>query len=91
MKLVIDMLYDVIIVGAGPAGLFTAYELIENNSKLKILLIDSGFKALKRNCPMINKKTECLHCKPCHIMNGFGGAGTFSDGKLNYIPKLGKK
>ncbi len=90
MNLVINMIYDVIIVGAGPAGLFTAYELIERNKSLKILLLDAGFKASKRTCPMITRKTQCLDCNPCHIMSGYGGAGTFSDGKLNFIPKLGK-
>lgn len=84
------MKYDVIIVGAGPAGLFAAYELIENNKDLKILLLDAGLRALKRTCPMIKNKSECINCNPCHIMSGFGGAGTFSDGKLNFIPKLGK-
>lgn len=84
------MKYDVIIIGAGPAGLFAAYELIENNKNLKILLLDAGLRAANRSCPMINKNIECLNCNPCHIMCGFGGAGTFSDGKLNFIPKLGK-
>lgn len=83
------MKYDVIIIGAGPAGLFSAYELIENNPKLKVLLLDEGKFAKRRVCPM--KKTgKCINCKPCHIMSGYGGAGTFSDGKLNFIPKLGK-
>lgn len=82
-------MYDVIIVGAGPAGLFTAYELIKNNKKLNILLVDEGKFADKRTCPM--KKTgKCVNCKPCNILSGYGGAGTFSDGKLNFIPKLGK-
>ena len=82
-------MYDVIIVGAGPAGLFTAYELIENNPKLKILLLDKGKFANHRVCPM--KKTgKCANCNPCGILSGYGGAGTFSDGKLNFIPKLGK-
>lgn len=81
--------YDVIIVGAGPAGLFTAYELISKKSDLKILLLDEGKFADKRVCPM--KKTGiCVNCEPCNIMSGYGGAGTFSDGKLNFIPKLGK-
>lgn len=81
--------YDVIIVGAGPAGLFTAYELIKNNKNLNILFVDEGRFADKRVCPM--KKTgKCLNCKPCNILSGYGGAGTFSDGKLNFIPKLGK-
>ena len=83
------MNYDVIIVGAGPAGLFTAYELIKNNKDLNILLLDEGKFADKRICPM--KKTgKCVNCNPCNILSGYGGAGTFSDGKLNFIPKLGK-
>jgi len=83
-------MYDVIIVGAGPAGLFTAYELKEKNKKLKIAILDRGFKADKRVCPMNRDKTECKNCKPCGILSGYGGAGTFSDGKLNFVPKLGK-
>lgn len=83
-------IYDVIIVGAGPAGLFSAYELIVNNPKLKIMLIDEGKLADKRICPMNKFNVPCANCKPCQILSGFGGAGTFSDGKLNFIPKLGK-
>lgn len=82
-------MYDVVIVGAGPAGLFAAYELIENNPKLKVLLLDKGKFAKNRVCPM--KKThKCVNCNPCGILSGYGGAGTFSDGKLNFISKLGK-
>lgn len=83
-------MYDVVIVGAGPAGLFTAYELLENNKKLKVAILDRGLKADKRLCPMNKNKTECKNCKPCGILSGYGGAGTFSDGKLNFVPKLGK-
>ena len=82
-------MYDVVIIGAGPAGLFTAYELISKNKALKIAILDKGKFASKRNCPM--KKTGiCADCNPCSILSGYGGAGTFSDGKLNFIPKLGK-
>ncbi len=83
-------MYDVIIVGAGPAGLFAAYELIKNNSQLKILLVEKGKFAKKRCCPIAQSKGKCINCKPCQILSGYGGAGTFSDGKLNFIPKLGK-
>jgi len=83
-------MYDVIIIGAGPAGLFTAYELSENNKKLKILLLDKGKLAKNRMCPMNKNKIPCANCNPCQILSGYGGAGTFSDGKLNFIPKLGK-
>ena len=84
-------MYDVVIVGAGPAGLFSAYELIKNNKNLKIMLIDKGKKAKNRFCPMNkNKDGKCLNCNPCAILLGYGGAGTFSDGKLNFIPKIGK-
>ncbi|MBQ8891888.1 MAG: FAD-dependent oxidoreductase [Bacilli bacterium] len=83
-------MYDVVIVGAGPAGLFSAYELIEQNKNLKILLIDQGKKADTRVCSMNKYGTKCLNCNPCQILSGYGGAGTFSDGKLNYVPKLGK-
>ena len=80
--------YDVIIVGAGPAGLFSAYYLCEN-SDLKILMLEKGKSTKNRHCP-ITKKIKCQKCTPCNILNGVGGAGLFSDGKLNYIHKLGK-
>ncbi len=84
------MNYDVVIIGAGPAGLFAAYELIEKNSKLKICILDRGSKVSTRICPMSKKGVPCQNCNPCAILSGYGGAGTFSDGKLNYIHKLGK-
>ena len=83
-------MYDVVIVGAGPAGLFAAYELIVNKPDLKILLLDQGKFAKNRMCPMNKKGIACINCNPCNIMSGYGGAGTFSDGKLNFVPKLGK-
>ncbi|HBH29087.1 MAG: NAD(P)/FAD-dependent oxidoreductase [Desulfofustis sp. PB-SRB1] len=79
--------FDVIIVGGGPAGLFGAYYLAEH-SNLKILVIDRGKSPLKRSCPI--KDNGCIHCNPCNILCGIGGAGLFSDGKLNFIHKLGK-
>ena len=84
------MKYDVAIIGAGPAGLFAAYELITKNKKLKVALIDRGSSVKNRVCPMNKKKVPCQNCNPCAILSGYGGAGTFSDGKLNFIPKLGK-
>ncbi len=83
-------MYDVAIIGAGPAGLFSAYELITKNKNLKVVMLDKGRFAENRVCPMSIGKKKCLNCKPCAILSGYGGAGTFSDGKLNFIPKLGK-
>lgn len=84
------MKYDVVIIGAGPAGLFSAYELITKNKKLKIALLDKGSSVEHRICPMNKKGVPCQNCNPCAILAGYGGAGTFSDGKLNFIPRLGK-
>ena len=74
------MNYDVVIVGAGPGGIFAAYELVKK-SNLKIAIVEMGNTLDKRKCPVGNKSTDCLHCKTCSIMSGFGGAGAFSDGK----------
>lgn len=84
------MKYDVVIVGAGPAGLFSAYELITKNKDLKIAILDKGYRVQKRVCPMNKNGIPCQNCNPCAILSGYGGAGTFSDGKLNFIPRLGK-
>ncbi len=84
------MKYDCIIIGAGPAGLFSAYELITKNKNLKIAILDKGSKVSNRVCPMNKFGKPCQNCNPCAILAGYGGAGTFSDGKLNFIPKLGK-
>ncbi|MBQ6285533.1 MAG: NAD(P)/FAD-dependent oxidoreductase [Bacilli bacterium] len=83
-------MYDVVIVGAGPAGLFSAYELITNNNNLKVAILDRGQDVKNRICPMNKFGVPCKNCNPCAILSGYGGAGTFSDGKLNYIHKLGK-
>ena len=80
--------YDVIIIGAGPSGIFCAYELIENNKNLNILMIEKGRPIEKRNCPK-RKTKKCVGCKPCSITTGFAGAGAFSDGKLSLSPDVG--
>jgi len=84
--------YDVVIVGAGPAGLFAAYELCTNLEKsprkLSILLIDKGRRAIERQC-YLKIKGKCMKCRPCNIMCGIGGAGTLSSGTINLRPDIG--
>ncbi|WP_456474011.1 NAD(P)/FAD-dependent oxidoreductase [Candidatus Pyrohabitans sp.] len=81
------MKYDVAIIGAGPAGLFAAYEFAEK-SKLRVVVIDMGKDVDKRTCPM-EKTGVCVKCKPCNVMSGVGGAGGLSDGTLNLRPDIG--
>ena len=80
--------YDVIIVGAGPSGIFCAYELMEKRPELKVLIIEKGRSIEKRKCPKRETK-RCVGCKPCSITTGFAGAGAFSDGKLSLSPDVG--
>ena len=81
------MKYDVIIVGAGPAGIFSAIELTEKN-KLNILMLDRGPDINQRKCPA-SRGLECVHCEPCLLLSGWGGAGAFSDGKLTLSTEVG--
>ena len=84
------MKYDVIIVGAGPGGIYSAYELVKGNKDLKVAVIDMGNSLEKRKCPIDGKHIKtCIGCKPCSIMSGFGGAGAFSDGKYNITNDFG--
>lgn len=80
--------FDVIIIGAGPGGIFCAYELVNKNKDLKVLLVEKGRSIEKRQCPKRTTK-ECVGCKPCSITTGFAGAGAFSDGKLSLSPDVG--
>ena len=84
------MNYDVLIIGAGPGGIFSAYELVKCNPELKVGVFDAGHELEKRHCPIDGKKIKsCIGCKSCSIMNGFGGAGAFSDGKYNITNDFG--
>jgi hypothetical protein len=80
--------YDVVVIGAGPAGLFAAYELV-NKTSLKVLIIDKGKDINQRKCPQTTDVRRCLKCKPCNILCGLGGAGGLSDGKLNLKSDIG--
>ena len=84
------MKYDVIIIGAGPGGIFAAYELLEKRADLKIAVFEAGNELSKRHCPIDGDKVKsCINCKSCSIMKGFGGAGAFSDGKYNITNNFG--
>ena len=83
-------MYDVIIIGAGPGGIFSAYELMKQDKDLKIAVFDAGHSLEQRHCPIDGEKVKsCIGCKTCAIMNGFGGAGAFSDGKYNITNDFG--
>ena len=84
------MNYDVIIIGAGPGGIFSAFELVKEKPELKVAVFESGHALEKRRCPIDGDKIKsCIGCKTCSIMSGFGGAGAFSDGKYNITNDFG--
>lgn len=82
--------YDTIIIGAGAGGIFAALSLLKQNSKSNILMIEKGNELSKRKCPIDGEKVKsCIHCNSCAVMNGYGGAGTLSDGKYNITNNFG--
>ncbi len=84
------MTYDVAIIGAGTAGIYAGYELLRLKPHLRVLVLEMGNDIYSRRCPIVaGKVRECISCKPCSIMSGFGGAGAFSDGKYNFTTEFG--
>ena len=82
--------YDIVIVGAGPAGLYAAYNFVKKGGKGKVLIIDKGHSLIKRKCPITEGKVPtCIKCATCSIMSGEGGAGAYSDGKFNITNEFG--
>ena len=82
--------YDIIVAGSGAAGVFLSYELTRIKNNASILIIDKGAPVEERICPIsAGKSSTCIKCTPCHIMNGYGGAGTLSDGKYNITTEFG--
>ena len=82
--------YDVIIIGAGPGGIYAAYELTKENNGLKVSVFEAGKRLEERKCPIDGVKVKsCINCPSCSIMSGFGGAGAFSDGKYNITNDFG--
>ena len=82
--------YDVIIIGAGPGGIFSAYELVNLRPDLKVAVFEAGKPLEERKCPIDGDKVKnCVNCSSCAIMRGFGGAGAFSDGKYNITNDFG--
>ena len=82
--------FNVIIIGAGPGGIFSAYELRKRNPELKVAVFEAGHALHKRSCPIDGETVKsCIGCKSCSIMSGFGGAGAFSDGKYNITNDFG--
>ena len=84
------MNYDVLIIGAGPGGIYSAYELTQRCPEKKVAVIEAGHALSRRHCPIDGEKVKtCIGCKTCSIMSGFGGAGAFSDGKYNITNDFG--
>lgn len=81
--------YDVIIIGAGPAGIFASLELLKSEKRSKILIIEKGKDIDQRTCPLKTKDISCTACRECSLLSGWGGAGAFSDGKLSLSPEVG--
>jgi uncharacterized FAD-dependent dehydrogenase len=82
--------YDVIIIGAGPGGIYAAYELMQIAPQTRVAVFEAGNRLDRRKCPIDGKKIKtCINCRHCSIMSGFGGAGAFSDGKYNITNDFG--
>ena len=82
-------MYNVAIIGAGPAGIFSALEIVKLRPEWKVILIEKGSKIEKRKCPLREGSPKCMNCKRCGLLCGWGGAGAFSDGKLTLTPDVG--
>jgi uncharacterized protein len=88
MEIAMASKYDCIVIGAGPAGIFTALELLKNKPEMAVLVVDSGSEIASRDCPA-RKLGRCANCQPCNILHGWSGAGAFSDGKLSLSSDVG--